>query len=87
MIRRVPHHLYYIIELAILLLGFFGVYLLSGNLPLQEKALAGVLGVYAIMGIFHHKLHHTLRSKIVVEYILVSVLIFACFLFLNVTKL
>ncbi|HVZ67115.1 MAG TPA: hypothetical protein VG917_02535 [Patescibacteria group bacterium] len=82
-IRKVPHTLYYVIELIVLLSGFFSVYMLSFNFRLQEITLAIVLLFYALIGIFHHKLHHDLRRKIVIEYVLVSILIFACFLFLS----
>ncbi|HVT01325.1 MAG TPA: hypothetical protein VHE53_03790 [Patescibacteria group bacterium] len=86
-IRKVPHSLYYVIELIVLLSGFFSVYMLSFNFQLQEITLAIVLVFYALIGIFHHKLHHDLRRKIVIEYILISVLIFVCFLFISTGKI
>ena len=86
-IQKIPHQAYYFVELLVLLLGFFSIYLLSYDVKLQEKVLFLVFVFYSAIGIFHHKLHHTLRPKIVVEYILVSILIFACFLFLNTGKI
>jgi len=84
MISRLPHQVYYLIELLILLGGFYTVYRLAGNYNLQEGVFVGVLVVYTLFGIYHHKLHHTLRMKIVIEYILVSTLILACFLMLHI---
>ena len=79
--------MYYFVELVVLILGFLSIYFLSYDTKLQEKVLILVLIFYSAIGIFHHKLHHTLRLKIVVEYILVSILVFACFLFLNTGKI
>jgi hypothetical protein len=82
--EKLPHQAYYLVELTVLLAGFFIVYLLSYNPNIQRIILASVLIGYALIGIFHHKLHHTLRTKIVVEYFLISVLIFAFYLFLSI---
>lgn len=84
MMLKLPHQVYYLIELLILLGGFYIVYRLSGDYNLQEWVFIGVLAAYTLFGIYHHKLHHTLRVKIVVEYILVSTLILACFLMLHI---
>lgn len=84
---RIPHQLYYVAELFVLIVGFFSIYLLSFSFNLQKITLSIVLLFYVLMGSLHHALHHNLRVKIVVEYILVSILIFAVFLFLNAGKL
>lgn len=85
--KKTHHNVYYIFELGVLLSGFFVVYLLSYNFTLQSIVLGIVLMSYAFLGILHHGLHHTLRAAIVIEYLLVSTLIFACFLFLNTGKI
>lgn len=85
--KPMSHGLYYILELTILLAGFYLVYLLSYDFRLQIINLAFVLLIYSLIGMWHHKSHHSLKSKIVVEYLLVSILIFACFLFLNAGKI
>lgn len=84
---KLPHQAYYVVELVVIVSGLFSVYLLSFNFILQTATLALVLIFYALMGIMHHKLHHTLRSKIVIEYFLISILVFACFIFLNIGKI
>ena len=77
------HGYYYFAELLVLLCGFFSVYMLRSNFKLQELTMVVVLVLYTILGILHHTLHHDLRLKIVIEYTLVSILIFACFLLLK----
>ncbi len=86
-LRRIPHQFYYIFELGLLMSGFFLIFLLSYNTFLQAITLIIVLIFYSLLGIVHHKIHHALRGKIVIEYILVSTVIFAVFLFLNIAKL
>lgn len=85
-LQRIPHQLYYLLELLALILGFFLVFLLSPNFTLQLLAMGIILSLYTIIGIVHHRLHHVLKSKVVVEYILVSAVLFAAFLFLNISK-
>ena len=84
---RLPHYVYYLLELLVLFVGFFLVYIFSPNHVLQEGALITVLALYTLIGILHHKLHHNLRLKIVIEYAMVAILIFATYLFLNIGKL
>ena len=85
-LQRVPHQLYYLLELLALILGFFLVVLLSPNFTLQLLAMGIMLSLYTVIGILHHRLHHVLKTKVVVEYILVSAVLFSAFLFLNVSK-
>jgi hypothetical protein len=81
---KLPHHVYYVAELFVLLSGFYIVYLLAYNPGMQKIALVIILLFYASFGIFHHKIHHTLRTRIVIEYLLISTLLFACYLFLSI---
>ena len=85
-LQRIPHQLYYLLELLALILGFFLVFLLSTNPMLQLLVMAIMLSLYTVIGILHHKIHHEFKRKIVVEYILVSAVLFAAFLFLNISK-
>ncbi len=78
------HGFYYFAELLVILVGFFSIYMLRYDFILQEITLILVLVIYSILGILHHSLHHNLRLKIVIEYTLISILIFACFKFLNI---
>lgn len=87
MLRNIPHQVYYLVELGVLVSGFFLIVLLSFNFLLQLMTLLIVLILYSALGIFHHKLHHALHAKIVVEYILISGVIFASFLFLTISSL
>lgn len=87
MTQKFSHQIYYVVELLVLLGGFFSVFLLSSNFHLQELTLGIILFFYTLIGIFHHKLHHTLRGKIVIEYVIISILIYACFVFLNIGKI
>lgn len=86
-LKKIPHQFYYFFELTVLSSGFFIIFLLSYNLYLQAATLGLILSFYSLLGIVHHKIHHALRRKIVIEYILVSTVIFAVFIFLNIGKL
>lgn len=86
-LKNIPHQFYYLLELGVLLSGFFLIFLLSFSFLFQLAALLLVLVFYSILGIFHHKLHHTLKAKIVIEYVLVSAVLLAVFLLLNIGKI
>lgn len=77
------HLNYYIFETIILGLGFFAVYALSLALVYQMVLVAFLVVLYSFMGIIHHKLQHDIHAKIVLEYILISVLVFSVFVFLK----
>jgi disulfide bond formation protein DsbB len=86
--RQIFHHnAYYFIELLILLFGFGMLFVFGSQLFLELIILGIMLVVYIGMGIMHHKIHHDLHPKIVIEYVLVSILIFASFIFLNISRL
>lgn len=84
---RIPHQVYYLFELLALVSGFYIVFLLSYNFYLQALALILVLVFYTVLGILHHEIHHVLKRKIVIEYILISLIIMAIFIFLNNNKI
>jgi len=77
------HLNYYIIETFVLGVGFFLIHSFLPSYSIQSSALALLLLVYVIMGISHHTLEHDMKSKVMVEYILVSILVFAVFAFLK----
>ena len=84
---KIPHQLYYFFELLVLIAGFYIIFLLSSSFYLQAGALVLVLIFYTVLGILHHEIHHALKRKIVIEYVLVSLVILAVFIFLNNHKL
>lgn len=84
---NIPHQFYYLLELAVLLSGFFLIYLFSFSFIFQLLTLILVLIFYSGLGILHHRLHHALAMRIVIEYILISLVIMASFLFINTGKI
>ncbi len=84
---KIPHHYYYFLELLVLLSGFLLIFLTSYYFLLQLGIVFFVLLAYCTLGIFHHKIHHSLGSRIVIEYILISAVLFAAFIFLNIGKI
>lgn len=79
---RKNHINYYLIEATILGLGFFITYSL-GTFSQQVVGLIGVVLLYCIMGLVHHKIDHDMHPKIVLEYILISILVVSVFIFLK----
>ena len=86
-LRKLPHALYYLLELLMLLSWFILISTFSYSFKLQTATLFVVLFFYCALGIFPHKMHHTAKAKIVLEYILVSLVILASFLFVNIGKI
>ncbi len=83
----IDHNSYYFIELLVLLFGFFLIVFFSYSIILQFMILTILLMSYISLGFVHHFVNHTFSSKIVIEYTLVSALILAGFLFLNINRL
>lgn len=77
-----PHINYYFIETLILGLGFFIVFMLS-SFQQQIIGLILVTMLYGIMGFTHHYLHHDMNKKIMLEYIIISILVLSLFIFLK----
>ena len=76
------HIQYYIIEACILGIGFFIVYTFSSSTT-QIIGISGLVLLYCIMGLIHHALDHDIHIKIVLEYIVISILIVSLFIFLK----
>lgn len=87
MITRKHHLLLYFIEFLIIGMGF--AFLLTFPMPFysQLAAVAIILCVYNIIGLLHHRTHHDVSVSVVLEYVLISTIIFATFIFLNISKL
>lgn len=77
------HTIYYLLEASILGFGFLILLLLNLSFFIQIGMLLGILALYISMGLIHHRLHHDMHFKIVLEYFLISVLLFSLFLFLK----
>lgn len=76
------HLLYYLTLFALLVGGVVVVQYSAGHKQVQLSIVVLMGIIYAFWGIFHHKMHHSLRVKIVLEYISVALLGFAAILFI-----
>lgn len=85
--KKYRHHIYYFLEFGVLLAGFILVSAFSYNIYLQLLFLGLTLVSYVMLGVIHHEIHHSMKIKIMVEYLLVSLIILAAFVFLNSTRL
>ncbi len=81
------HHRWYLLEVVFLLFGFFLVYLFSYDVSLQFMLLVFILLSYITTGFIHHFIHHDLKAKVVLEYVLISLLILSAFVLLNSSRL
>lgn len=77
------HLVHYLIILGIIALGIGSVILLSSNKNMQLIMVLAVSLFYLCYGIFHHFLEHDITIKIVVEYVLVTLLVVALFIFVR----
>lgn len=68
------HTGYYSSLLLILFLGVFLFVQLTGQKQMQQLVIGFIALSYVLWGILHHSLHHDLRLKIVVEYVLMGLL-------------
>lgn len=85
--RHSTHILFYILEVA-LIVGTFLIILTLGLTLWNEIALlSSMLLGYIVLGILHHRIHHDIKGRVVLEYILVSVLVLSLYLFLNITRI
>lgn len=81
------HHPYYLLEALYLIIGFCAVLIFSYSASLQLMILIFVLICYVGIGFIHHQIHHDLKPKIVLEYVLISLLVLGAFLLINSSKL
>lgn len=84
---RKNHALLYLIEFLIIGGGFSLILAMPMPFYAQLFVISVILSLYIIIGLLHHRTHHDISIKVVLEYILVSALIFALFVFLNITRI
>lgn len=73
--RNFHFHLYhYLLLIFIIMLGTVLFSLNAGNPQLQYRIVIFTSGLYFLWGVVHHRLEGDLHPKIVVEYLLISVL-------------
>lgn len=87
MITRKHHMLLYLIEFLIIGMGFAFLLTFPMAFYSQLAAVTIILCVYVVIGLLHHRTHHDIGINVVLEYILISAIIFATFIFLNISKL
>lgn len=81
------HSVLYVAEFLVIAGGFALMLSLSLSLYLQLLTLLAILLLYIGIGLFHHNTHHDITAKVVLEYILISALVFALFVFLNISRI
>lgn len=81
------HSYLYLIEFLIIGGGFAVMLALDLNFYTQLIMMVIILVLYVFLGLLHHGKHHDIHPKVVLEYILISVLIFALFIFINITRI
>jgi hypothetical protein len=81
------HSFLYFIEFGIIGSGFAFLLAFPLNFYHQLTVVGISLLLYIIVGLLHHRMHHDINMKVVLEYILLSALVFALFVFLNISRL
>lgn len=81
--RKNLHALYYVVEMAILAVGFYLIAVYSASVLFQISLLIIMLLIYSIMGILHHARSHDIHPRIVLEYVLISLFVLSIFLFMK----
>ena len=76
------HAFYYVGLLACIAAAVILVREYPFNKQMQMEVVVALGGFYVIWGVIHHKLHHSLRIKIMLEYIVVASLGIAAILFI-----
>lgn len=75
MIRELKKHPGDYLALLFVLGGFiFAYFWLDQSLVIKQGLFAGLGCAYFVWGLMHHKLHHTLTTRVVLEYFFVSLL-------------
>lgn len=77
---------YYAIELLILLLGYALILFFSFDFSVQMMFLFITLLFYITFGLLRHQAERDLHTSVVIEYILISSIILASFVFLNISR-
>lgn len=77
----IKHDLHYIIQFVVLIGGFSYILVSESGIFTRLLVCGATLVLYCVVAFLHHKVHHSLDKKIVLEYILLSLLLFAIFFF------
>jgi len=77
------HFFHYLIIVGILLLGVGSIIFFPIGKDLQFVIVAVLALFYLCYGILHHHLEHDLTIKIVVEYVLITLLVMGLFIFVK----
>lgn len=75
------HNWYYLFLFLILVAAVSVISVFAYNKSLQIAILLFVSICYVALGIIHHVIHHTITTKIVIEYIAIAVLGMSVILF------
>jgi len=76
------HAFYYLTLISIIIIAVFAIIEYQNQKQTQQMAVVTLGIIYFGWGIMHHKLHHSLRPKIVLEYFAVAALGVAAILFI-----
>lgn len=79
--NRYKHTGHYISLILILSLGILGLSLAYPDRKMQTEIVILTALAYVAWGVFHHRVNHSLRSKIVIEYVLIAALGIAALIF------
>lgn len=77
---------FYVAETVIIVGVLATLLTLSLSIWIQSLLLFGMLIAYILLGISRPRVYHNSKGKVLLEYIAVSVVIFAAFLFVNANK-
>lgn len=77
---------FYIVETLIVTGVLIALLILSLSIWIQSLLMIGMLFAYSLLGILRPRTYPGGKGKIVLEYIAISVLVFAAFLFVNASK-
>jgi len=67
--RSHKHSYYYLLVGLIQVVGLLLVIAAGGNKQIQLTFIVLIAVLYVFWGVIHHKIHHDLHTKIVVEYV------------------
>lgn len=86
--KKIHKHIMFYLGEILIVGGAFSLLLLYKFGFAAKLMIVGImLTSYIVLGLLHHKMNNDIKGKIVLEYILISLIIFALFLFTNITKL
>ncbi len=78
---------YYAVEFVILLLGYALIIFFAFDFSIQMMFLVITLLFYITFGLLRHQAERDLTLRVVIEYILISLLVLMLFVFLNNSRI